>query len=450
MSSTSATDAADAAAAETAVTTNTNTNTNTTTNTTNTMQQPQPQPAPGHRASADESLQEPCRNSRGWRKIVRNFTPSWFAVNMGTGIVSILLHNLPYNASWLRYISYAIFGLNVVLFTTFCVMSILRYALYPKIWSAMLAHPGQSLFLGCFPMGFATIINMIIFSCSHWGSGLIHLAWAFWWVDALLSMATCISMPFIVMHWHRPGLENTTAALLLPVVPTIVAAATGGIVAEVLPDPGRAYMTLVVSYVLWGIGEALSACVLALYFHRLTVHDLPPRDVIVSVFLPIGPLGQGGFGIQQLGKVALRRLPETTAFAPAVAAGLDPARAAEILYVLGVFLALVMWGFALLWVSFALISLATTARFPFNMGWWGFTFPLGVWGTCTSLLAANLDSHFFKVATMIISLAVLLLWLMVGARTVHLAVSGAMFVAPCLKTLQEKDAVPASQTPVKK
>ncbi|KAM3515777.1 hypothetical protein MY11210_000548 [Beauveria gryllotalpidicola] len=450
MSDAAAAAAADAAA-ETAVVTNT------TTNTMQQQQKPQQKPAPGHRASADESLQEPCRrnNSRGWRKIVRNFTPSWFAVNMGTGIVSILLHNLPYNAPWLRYISYAVFGLNVVLFTTFSVMSILRYALYPKIWSAMLSHPGQSLFLGCFPMGFATIINMMIFSCSHWGSGLIHLAWAFWWVDALLSMATCISMPFIVMHWHRPGLENTTAALLLPVVPTIVAAATGGIVAEVLPDPGRAYTTLVASYVLWGIGEALSACVLALYFHRLTVHDLPPRDVIVSVFLPVGPLGQGGFGIQQLGKVALRRLPETTttAFAPAgtgAGAGLDSARAAEILYVLGVFLALVMWGFALLWVSFALISLATTARFPFNMGWWGFTFPLGVWGTCTSLLAANLDSHFFKVATMIISLAVLLLWLMVGARTVHLAVSGAMFVAPCLKTLQEKDAAPASQTELKK
>ncbi|EGX92895.1 C4-dicarboxylate transporter/malic acid transport protein, putative [Cordyceps militaris CM01] len=408
-----------------------------TANSITTVATPSPQPALGGGTGAEEALRKPCKNTQGWRKIVRNFTPSWFAVNMGTGIVSILVHNLPYNAPWLQYISYVIFALNVALFVTFLAISIVRYALYPRIWSAMIEHPGQSLFLGCFPMGFATIINMMIFSCSHWGSWLIHLAWAFWWVDALLSMATCISMPFIVMHWHRPGLENTTAALLLPIVPTIVAAATGGIVAEVLPNANHAYTTLIASYVLWGIGEALSACVLALYFHRLTVHDLPPRDVIVSVFLPVGPLGQGGFGIQQLGKVALQRLPQTTAFA---AVGLDPAKGAEILYVLGVFLALVMWGFALLWVSFALISLATTAHFPFNMGWWGFTFPLGVWGTCTSLLAANLDSQFFKVATMIISLAVLLLWLMVGARTLLLAIRGDMFVAPCLKTLQEKEA----------
>lgn len=398
---------------------------------------------------------------------------------MGTGIVSILLHNLPYNAQWIQYISYVVFALNVALFLTFLLLSILRYGLYPEIWMAMIEHPGQSLFLGCVPMGFASkqhpaslpvipglisllqtnantdtnmlsstaIINMMIFSCSHWGPWLIHLAWAFWWIDVLLSMATCISMPFIVMHRHKPGLHSTTAALLLPIVPTVVAAATGGIVAEVLPDPDRAFTTLVASYVLWGIGEALSACVLALYFHRLTVHDLPPREVIVSVFLPVGPLGQGGFGIQQLGKVALHRLHETTAFR---VVGLDPARAAEILYVLGVFLALVMWGFALLWVCFALISLATTASFPFNMGWWGFTFPLGVWGTCTSLIAANLDSDFFKITTMIISLTVLLLWMMVGARTLHMAVRGDMFVAPCLKTLEEKDAAPASQTETEK
>jgi tellurite resistance protein TehA-like permease len=80
----------------------------------------------------------------------------WFAINMGTGIVSILLHNLPYNGAWLQYISYVFFALNIALFTVFLVISVLRYTLYPEIWVAMIAHPGQSLFLGCFPMGFAS------------------------------------------------------------------------------------------------------------------------------------------------------------------------------------------------------------------------------------------------------------------------------------------------------
>lgn len=66
----------------------------------------------------------------------------------GTGITSILLHNLPYNATWLYWISVVIFAANVLIFTLLTVLSILRYTLFSGIWSAMLAHPVQSLFLG--------------------------------------------------------------------------------------------------------------------------------------------------------------------------------------------------------------------------------------------------------------------------------------------------------------
>lgn len=93
-------------------------------------------------------LARQCRNRRGWRRIVINFTPSWFAVNMGTGIVSILLHNLPYNGDWLYWISVVIFSLNIVLFVIFTVISFLRYTLFRGLWSSMLRHPVQSLFLG--------------------------------------------------------------------------------------------------------------------------------------------------------------------------------------------------------------------------------------------------------------------------------------------------------------
>jgi tellurite resistance protein TehA-like permease len=95
---------------------------------------------------------------------------------MGTGIVSILLHNLPYNGIWLYWISVVIFALNVLLFSIFLIVSILRYSLYPRIWHAMIRHPAQSLFLGTFPMGLATIINMIIFVCApSWGNWAVYL-----------------------------------------------------------------------------------------------------------------------------------------------------------------------------------------------------------------------------------------------------------------------------------
>lgn len=200
------------------------------------------------------------------------------------------------------------------------------------------------------------------------------------------------------MHRHRPQLNETTAALLLPVVPAVVASASGGILAEALPNTDYAITTLVTSYILWGIGESFSMFILAMYFHRLTVHHLPPREIIVSVFLPVGPLGQGGFGIQQLGKVALKLLPQTASFGQV---GTDAIHGGEVLYMVGIFMALIMWGAGLGWLMLAGASILTTASFPFNMGWWGFTFPLGVFTTCTGMLAQELSSTFFRVLTMV-------------------------------------------------
>jgi tellurite resistance protein TehA-like permease len=192
------------------------------------------------------------------------------------------------------------------------------------------------------------------------------------------------------MHVHENQLSSMTATWLLPIVATIVAAASGGIVAEVLPNPQHALWTLIISYILWGTGVPLAMAILVIYFQRLTIYHLPPREVIVSVFLPIGPLGQGGFGIMQLGKVAMEIFPKTGTLQSSVT------NSGDILYVMGWLTAAIMWGFGLVWLFFAGASI-TRSKFPFNMGWWGFTFPLGVFATSTTQMAKELPSEFFRV-----------------------------------------------------
>jgi tellurite resistance protein TehA-like permease len=178
-----------------------------------------------------------------------------------------------------------------------------------------------------------------------------------------------------------------TAAWLLPIVSTIVAAASGGVVASVLPNPNHALWTVITSYVLWGTGVPLALVVMAIYFHRLAIYQLPPQEVIVSVFLPLGPLGQGGYGIMTLGKVAMKVFPETDTLHPI---------AGDILYVLGWSVAIILWGFGLVWLFFAVASISRS-KFPFNMGWWGFTFPLGVFTMSTLTMGEELPSPFFKI-----------------------------------------------------
>ncbi|KAG8530306.1 uncharacterized protein KY384_004808 [Bacidia gigantensis] len=222
-----------------------------------------------------------------------------------------------------------------------------------------------------------------------------------------------------------------TAAWLLPIVAPIVAAATGGIVSEHLPNPQHALWTVIASYVLLATGVPLAMIVLGIYFQRLTLFKLPPREVIVSVFLPLGPLGQGGFAVMQIGKVAMKVFPKTSTL------DVPSGNAGEMLYVTGWLLGIIMWGFGIVWLFFALASISRS-KFPFNIGWWGFTFPLGVFTVATTTIGKEMPSKFFDVLGTIFSVAVTLLWIMVAAGTLRKLAMGEILFAPCLKDLEGK------------
>ncbi|KAK9860135.1 hypothetical protein MYU51_010443 [Penicillium brevicompactum] len=258
-------------------------------------------------------MEQPTKHERGWRRVVRNFTPSWFSVTMGTGIVSMLLHSLPYNGAWLYWLSIVIFVLNVFLFMAGCFITLLRHILYPEVFLAMIKHPVQSMFIGCFPMGLATIINMICAVCvPAWGQGASYLALGLWILDAAISVTVALLLPFMLMaHGEEMQLSSMTAVWLLPIVSCNVAASTGAAVAEVLPNLDYALWTVITSYVLWGIGLPLALMVMVIYLARLALHKLPPKAVIVSVFLPLGPLGQGSLGATKLGECARDLFPQT-------------------------------------------------------------------------------------------------------------------------------------------
>lgn len=115
---------------------------------------------------------------------------------MGTGMVSILLYRLPYNGVWLWYLSVILFVFDLGLYLLFTLISALRYICYPEIWSAMLRHPIEPLFLGTFPMSLGVIIEMIIFVCTPaWGPWATIMAWTLWWIEVVISVAICFYLP---------------------------------------------------------------------------------------------------------------------------------------------------------------------------------------------------------------------------------------------------------------
>ena len=123
----------------------------------------------------------------------------WFIITMSTGVLSIQLHQLPFSGHWLQVISVIFFILNLVLFLLFTFISCLRYILYPQLIPIVLRHPHQSLFLAAFPIGLATLINMIVLVCvPAWGQGLATVAWVLWWIVSVLALVTCFHLTFVM------------------------------------------------------------------------------------------------------------------------------------------------------------------------------------------------------------------------------------------------------------
>src|ERR1700709_1523039 len=118
---------------------------------------------------------------------------------MGTGVVSIAIRKLPYNAHWLEIISEIFFVLNIILFLACSIMSGLRYAMYPELWGALLRDKNGSIFLGTVPTGLFTIIDMVVLVCvPAWGHGMATFAWALWWIDTVLAVAVFFHLTMTV------------------------------------------------------------------------------------------------------------------------------------------------------------------------------------------------------------------------------------------------------------
>jgi tellurite resistance protein TehA-like permease len=211
---------------------------------------------------------------------------------MGTGITAILLHDLPYNAQWLYWLSIAVFALNVVLFTSFLFVSLARYLVWSGTWTDMIYNPEQSLFLGAVPMSLGTIVSMVCYVCvDAWGTPTQYLAITLWAIEVLLSVMCAFFTPFLLISVNdNIELSNLSARHLFPAVTCIVASASGSAVASITTNQQHALWAVLISYILWGIGMPMAMTILVLYFYRLIIHKLPSRELIVSVFIPIGKL----------------------------------------------------------------------------------------------------------------------------------------------------------------
>jgi len=352
-------------------------------------------------------------------RVIHGFTPNWFALTMGTGAAALVLAALPLGGEPGRVLhatAHALWLLDALVYAVFVMLLLARLMLDRRALDELLAHPLQSMFFGALPMGLVPVINgLVLFEGGGVAGGaspaVMSWALALWIADAVLAVVVAVGVPFWVITRQDHRLERVTAALLLPVVAPEVAASSAAVLAPHLPAATAQWVTGA-GYVLWGISVPLAFSILTLVLIRLILHKLPARELGVTSWLTLGPIGTGALGLLTLGDAAAHAFAATP-LAEAMGAARD----------LGLVGALLLWGAGLWWLACALMFTRHYLRdgwrdgLPFNLGWWGFTFPLGVYTLATLQLAKV--TGFAALATLgtAMGAALIALWALVLART---------------------------------
>ncbi|WP_455924415.1 TDT family transporter [Pseudomonas putida] len=359
------------------------------------------------------------------REVIRQFTPNWFAVVMGTGVLALALAQLPAGWPLMHSLAHGLWLLAALLFCLFTGLYGARWVLFFDEARRIFGHSTVSMFIGTIPMALATLINgFVLFALPQVGDGALPWLQGLWWLDVGLSLLCGVGIPFLMFTRQQHSIDQMTAVWLLPVVAAEVAAASGGLLAPHLLDPAAQFGMLITSFVLWAFSVPVAFAILTILMLRMALHKLPHESMAASSWLALGPIGTGALGMLLLGSDA-----------PAIftAAGVLPG-VGTMIDGLGVVSAVILWGMGLWWMLLAVLITVRYLRsgMPFNLGWWAFIFPLGVYTLATLRLGNVLHLAFFTLCGQGLVACLGMLWAVVMTRTLRGAWRGELFVSPCI------------------
>jgi C4-dicarboxylate transporter/malic acid transport protein len=358
------------------------------------------------------------------REMIRQFTPNWFAVTMGTGILALVLPQVSGAGALLHDIGEGLWLFNIFLFVVFSLLYAARWILFWNEAKKIFSHSIVSMFIGTIPMGLATIINgFIYFGLPRWGSDITFVVQWLWIIDVIFSLGCAVLIPYFMFTRQEHEIDKMTAVWLLPIVAAEVAAVSGAQLVPHLYNTQTQYWILIASYILWAYSVPIAFGILTILFLRMALHRLPPNSMAASSWLSIGPIGTGALGMLLLG-----------ADAPAIFASQGMVGIGKIAEGFGLIVGTLLWGAGMWWL---LLAMLITIRYfrtgvPFNLGWWGYIFPLGVYAVATLKLGVLLKITAFSIFGTGLVVILAGMWFFVMLLTIYEGWRGRLFFSPCI------------------
>lgn len=323
---------------------------------------------------------------------------------MNAGIISILLHQCPYQFRGIGVLSTIMFIVDLVLFIVFSSFFIARLVLFrPEAYHEIVGNIAELTLVACWSIAWLTLVSLVslVVSQAKWGGHAFTIvAYVMWWIGVVWNFGGLFWVFISLIRRHDASDRRLPLTIILPAVSVSTLAVVGGLVASDshLISARLAVPVIVVSFMSVGTGFFLGFILCTYLFHQMLAQGWPPPEQTASVFIFVGPSCQSAAALQLLGSAA----QTYGKFAGYDKGSFLTAESAAALEAACVMLALMMFGLGVVWSIFAIYTMVERAvqrNLPWSPTWNAIIFPMGTMTTSTTLFAIEMDSPAFRVIT---------------------------------------------------